>query len=119
MAIINVETSARFDFENLHVGKSWPTLKFSRFADKAKTIPEDFPYQDGGYVMEIYEESRYITLVKTIVQGPKLILDDNIILISQDSTDNTLLENLYHYRIVVTNGAEKIQVAHGSLKFVL
>lgn len=114
----NAETSAGFEIQNLHVGKSWPTLTFSRFGDKAKTIPEDFP-QVGVYTMEIHADSKYTSLLETITQGPRLILDDNKIIVSANSTQNIHTEGTKHFRIFVTSGPSIIQVAHGTLKFIV
>lgn len=119
MAVINVETSAKFEIENIHVGKSWPTLKFSRFADKAKTTPEDFP-QDGTYKMEIFSDSKYTgSPLETINQGARLILDDNMIIVSANATQNIHTEGTKHFRITVTDGSSIVQVVHGTLKFVV
>lgn len=116
MAIRNAETSGYFEIQNIHVGKSIPTITFSRFLDKEKTQPENFP--DGVYTMEIFNDPIYTDLVRTIEQSWRLILDDNKILFTLTAEENDFEVSTKYFRVLCTSGADIIQVLHGTLNFI-
>lgn len=113
--IINVETSARFDIENLHAGRSWPTLVFKRWANKSKTVAENYP--SGDYKMEIFTSREYKgTPVMVIEEGEGLTVAAELLTITRNETENTLQPKQYYYRIICeVDNNNSHQVIHGVL----
>ena len=113
---VNVDTSARFDIQNIRVGKSWPTLVFARYADKNKTLPDLYP--DGAYEMKIYSDAACTHELETIPQGMSLILDDHKIIVSRNAEQNVYGVGTKYFRITMVSDGVKFQFVHGTLNFI-
>lgn len=113
--ILDVETSGRFDINNLHVGTSWTTLVFPRWTDKTKTTTEDYP--DGEYRMEIFTNREYKgTPAMTLEEGAGLTIAGNLLTITRSATENTLKAAQYYYRVLCEVDANTIhRIIHGVL----
>lgn len=111
--ILNVETSARFDISNLHTGRSWPSLVFKRWADRTKTVVENYPA--GVYRMEIFKSRDYTgTPIMTIEQDDGLTVENEVLTITRNETENTLKPGQYYYRVICDVDADNShQIMHG------
>jgi hypothetical protein len=115
ITILDVETSGRFDINNLHVGRSWPSLVFKRWTSPKKTAAEDYP--EGTYRLEIFTDREYKTdPVMTIEEGSGLTVANELLTITRNETENTLKARQYYYRVICEVDADNShQIIHGVL----
>jgi hypothetical protein len=113
--ILDVETSARFDIDNIHEGLSWTTLVFNRWTNSKKTTPENYPA--GDYTMEVFKNSRYEGEPAMLIeQGAGLEITGAVLTVTRTATENTLKPHRYYYRILCEVDADNIhQIIHGVL----
>lgn len=115
ITILDVETSARFDIDNIHVGLSWTTLVFNRWTNPKKTIAENYPA--GDYTMEIFKNSRYEGEPSMLIeQGAGLEVSGATLTITRTASENTLKPHRYYYRVLCEVDADNThQIIHGVL----